>query len=191
MNTEEANNYVAGYKELSADVNPETYNALWTIAKEAGINNNQQMLQDVANREDNVLSSKSLLNAFKAGVTESAKTKSNGDVIKQAEPIKVDKNIKSESNRETVYNEYAPQHIDDISTYENMFSRVYTARTRGVTYKSLSNNINYADVMRELGETEIKDILSARKNDYNSTLTNENETNKEKKKGEVKVSDEV
>lgn len=191
MNTEEANNYVAGYKELSADVNPETYNALWTIAKEAGINDNQQMLQDVANREDNVLSSKSLLNAFKAGVTESAKTKSNGDVIKQAEPIKVDKNIKSESNRETVYNEYAQQHIDDISTYENMFNRVYTAGTRGVTYKSLSNNINYADVMRELGETEIKDILSAGKNDYNSTLKNENETNKEKKKGEVKVSDEV
>ena len=191
MNTEEANNYVAGYKELSADVNPETYNALWTIAKEAGINNNQQMLQDVANREDNVLSSKSLLNAFKAGVTESAKTKSNGDVIKQAEPIKVDKNIKSESNRETVYNEYAPQHIDDISTYENMFSRVYTAGTRGVTYKSLSNNINYADVIRKLGETEIKDILSAGKNDYNSTLKNENVTNREKKKGEVNVSDEV
>lgn len=191
MNTEEANNYVAGYKELSADVNPETYNALWTIAKEAGINDNQQMLQDVANREDNVLSSKSLLNAFKAGVTEGAKTKSNGDVIKQAEPIKVDKNIKSESNRETVYNEYAPQHIDDISTYENMFNRVYTAGTRGVTYKSLSNNINYADVMRELGETEIKDILSAGKNDYNSTLKNENVTNREKKKGEVKVSKEV
>ena len=191
MNTEEANNYVAGYKELSADVNPETYNALWTIAKEAGINDNQQMLQDVANREDNVLSSKSLLNAFKAGVTEIAKTKSNGDVIKQAEPIKVDNNIKSESNRETVYNEYAPQHIDDISTYENMFNRVYTAGTRGVTYKSLSNNINYSDVMRELGETEIKDILSAGKNDYNSTLKNENVTNREKKKGEVNVSDEV
>ena len=191
MNTEEANNYVAGYKELSADVNPETYNALWTIAKEAGINDNQQMLQEVANREDNVLSSKSLLNAFKAGVKESAKTKNNGDTIKQSEPIKVDNNIKSEINRETVYNEYAPQHIDNISTYENMFSRVYTAGTRGVTYKSLSNNINYADVMRELGETEIKDILSAGKNDYNSTLKNENETNREKKKGEVKVYDDV
>ena len=66
-----------------------------------------------------------------------------------------------------------------------------TAGTRGVTYKSLSNNINYADVMRELGETEIKDILSAGKNDYNSTLENKNVTNREKKKGEVKVSDEV
>ena len=202
MTQEEANDYVNGYKSVPSNIDAETYNAQWTIAKQAGVANNEKLLTEAYQREDNILSDEIILNAYKAGVKESSnKNKVNETNFVPNNQTKVNNQTPLNSqtgvtdNQETylnkVFEKYAPTHENDIVSYANMFDRVYTAGSRGVTYKSLANNINYADVMRELDETQIKEILNAGQLDYENTLKNTEVTTRQKSKGEVKVSDEI
>ena len=105
---------------------------------------------------------------------------------------------RSYENGDKVFQKYAENYEGDTEHFADMFNKVYTAGTRGVSYKSLANNINYADVIRELQQPVVEEILQAgqqdneinvSKNSENYTRNTSNEENEFKNEGKLTVTD--
>lgn len=68
-------------------------------------------------------------------------------------------------NKNKLFNELVTNYAGNESEFTDLYNKAYTAGFRGVSYKSVANNINYANVIRELGSKNVQRIIELGKAD--------------------------
>lgn len=96
-------------------------------------------------------------------------------------------------NKNKLFNELVTNYAGNESEFTDLYNKAYTAGFRGVSYKSVANNINYANVIRELGSKNVQRIIELGKADsiakVKELVTKETPTQNNKVGGKVIVSD--
>lgn len=96
-------------------------------------------------------------------------------------------------NKNKIFNELVTNYAGNESEFTDLYNKAYTAGFRGVSYKSVANNINYANVIRELGSKNVQRIIELGKADsiarVKELAKEETPTQNNKVGGKVIVSD--
>lgn len=96
-------------------------------------------------------------------------------------------------NKNKLFNELVTNYAGNESEFTDLYNKAYTAGFRGVSYKSVANNINYANVIRELGSKNVQRIIELGKADsiarVKELVKEETPTKNNKVGGKVIVSD--
>lgn len=96
-------------------------------------------------------------------------------------------------NKNKLFNELVTDYAGNESEFTDLYNKAYTAGFRGVSYKSVANNINYANVIRELGSKNVQRIIELGKADsiarVKELVKKETPTQNNKVGGKVIVSD--
>lgn len=96
-------------------------------------------------------------------------------------------------NKNKLFNELVTDYAGNESEFTDLYNKAYTAGFRGVSYKSVANNINYANVIRELGSKNVQRIIELGKADsiarVKEFVKKETPTQNNKVGGKVIVSD--
>lgn len=96
-------------------------------------------------------------------------------------------------NKNKLFNELVTDYAGNESEFTDLYNKAYTAGFRGVSYKSVANNINYANVIRELGSKNVQRIIELGKADsiarVKEFVKKEAPTQNNKVGGKVIVSD--
>lgn len=96
-------------------------------------------------------------------------------------------------NKNKLFNELVTDYAGNESEFTDLYNKAYTAGYRGVSYKSVANNINYANVIRELGSKNVQRIIELGKADsiarVKEFVKKETPTQNNKVGGKVIVSD--
>lgn len=96
-------------------------------------------------------------------------------------------------NKNKLFNELVTNYAGNESEFTDLYNKAYTAGFRGVSYKSVANNINYANVIRELGSKNVQRIIELGKADsiarVKELVKKETPTQNNKVGGKVIVSD--
>lgn len=96
-------------------------------------------------------------------------------------------------NKNKLFNELVTNYAGNESEFTDLYNKAYTAGFRGVSYKSVANNINYANVIRELGSKNVQRIIELGKADsiarVKELVKEEAQTKNNKVGGKVIVSD--
>lgn len=96
-------------------------------------------------------------------------------------------------NKNKLFNELVTNYAGNESEFTDLYNKAYTAGYRGVSYKSVANNINYANVIRELGSKNVQRIIELGKADsiarVKELVKKETPTQNNKVGGKVIVSD--
>lgn len=96
-------------------------------------------------------------------------------------------------NKNKLFNELVTDYAGNESEFTDLYNKAYTAGFRGVSYKSVANNINYANVIRELGSKNVQRIIELGKADsiarVKELVKKETPTQNNKVSGKVIVSD--
>lgn len=97
------------------------------------------------------------------------------------------------NNKNKLFNELVTNYAGNESEFTDLYNKAYTAGYRGVSYKSVANNINYANVIRELGSKNVQRIIELGKADsiarVKELVKKETPTQNNKVGGKVIVSD--
>ncbi len=98
-------------------------------------------------------------------------------------------------NKNKLFNELVTDYAGNESEFTDLYNKAYTAGYRGVSYKSVANNINYANVIRELGSKNVQRIIELGKADsiarVKELVKKETPTQNNKVSGKVIISDSV
>lgn len=96
-------------------------------------------------------------------------------------------------NKNKLFNELVTDYAGNESEFTDLYNKAYTAGYRGVSYKSVANNINYANVIRELGSKNVQRIIELGKADsiarVKELVKKETPTQNNKVSGKVIISD--
>lgn len=96
-------------------------------------------------------------------------------------------------NKNKLFNELVTDYAGNESEFTDLYNKAYTAGYRGVSYKSVANNINYANVIRELGSKNVQRIIELGKADsiarVKELVKKETPTQNYKVSGKVIISD--
>lgn len=96
-------------------------------------------------------------------------------------------------NKNKLFNELVTDYAGNESEFTDLYNKAYIAGYRGVSYKSVANNINYANVIRELGSKNVQRIIELGKADsiarVKELVKKETPTQNNKVGGKVIVSD--
>lgn len=96
-------------------------------------------------------------------------------------------------NKNKLFNELVTNYAGNESEFTDLYNKAYTAGFRGVSYKSVANSINYANVIRELGSKNVQRIIELGKADsiarVKELVKEETLTQNNKVGGKVIVSD--
>lgn len=96
-------------------------------------------------------------------------------------------------NKNKLFNELVTDYAGNESEFTDLYNKAYIAGYRGVSYKSVANNINYANVIRELGSKNVQRIIELGKADsiarVKEFVKKETPTQNNKVGGKVIVSD--
>lgn len=96
-------------------------------------------------------------------------------------------------NKNKLFNELVTDYAGNESEFTDLYNKAYTAGFRGVSYKSVANNINYANVIRELSSKNVQRIIELGKADsiarVKELVKKETPTQNNKVGGKVIVSD--
>lgn len=96
-------------------------------------------------------------------------------------------------NKNKLFNELVTDYAGNESEFTDLYNKAYTAGFRGVSYKSVANNINYANVIRELGSKNVQRIIELGKADsiarVKELVKKETPTQNNKVSGKVIISD--